>query len=49
MKLKEFVFKAVKVFFEAGLAAVLAMLGISVTGTGCSNPKFAECINEYRV
>lgn len=45
MKLKEFVVKVVKVFCEAGLAAVLAMLGINVTG--CVNPEFAENINEY--
>ena len=46
MKIKDFVIKVVKVFFEAGLAAVLAMLGINVT-TGCINPDFAENINEY--
>lgn len=45
MKLKEFVVKVVKVFCEAGLAAVLALLGINVTG--CINPEFAENINEY--
>lgn len=45
MKLKEFVIKVVKVFCEAGLAAVLAMLGINVTG--CINPEIAENINEY--
>ena len=46
MKLKEIVVKVVKVFCEAGLAAVLAMLGINVT-TGCINPRVAETVNEY--
>ena len=45
MKLKELIVKVVKVFCEAGLAAVLAMLGINVTG--CINPEIAENINEY--
>lgn len=44
--MKEIIFKAIKVFFEAGLAAVLAMLGINVSGC-CMNPRFAETMNEY--
>ena len=46
MKLKELIIKVVKVFCEAGLAAVLAMLGINAT-VGCINPRFGETINEY--
>lgn len=46
MNVKALIFKCVKVFCEAGLAALLAMLGINVTG--CVNPRFAEEINEYR-
>ncbi len=46
MRVKDFIFKIVKVFCEAGLAAVLAMLGINVT-SGCINPRFGETINEY--
>ena len=45
MKIKDLMIKIVKVFCEAGLAAVLAMLGINVTG--CANPRIAETINEY--
>lgn len=45
MKIKALMIKVVKVFCEAGLAAVLAMLGINVTG--CMNPRFAETVNEY--
>ncbi len=46
MKIKALMIKVVKVFCEAGLAAVLAMLGINIT-SGCINPEFAENINEY--
>lgn len=45
MKVKALIVKVVKVFCEAGLAAVLAMVGINCTG--CINPDFAENINEY--
>lgn len=44
--MKALIIKVVKVFCEAGLAAVLAMFGI--TAIGCVNPRFAEEINEYR-
>lgn len=46
MKIKDLIIKVVKVFCEAGLAAVLAMLGINVTA-GCVNPNFAKEIHEY--
>lgn len=44
--MKALIVKVVKVFCEAGLAAVFAMLGINLTG--CVNPRFAEEIIEYR-
>lgn len=44
--MKKMMIKAIKVFCEAGLAAVFAMLGINVSGC-CMNPRFAEVMNEY--
>ena len=43
--MKKFVIKCVKVFLEAGIAALLAMLGIS--SNGCVNPNFAKVIHEH--